>query len=282
MKKQLYFENLDGLRFLCFLSVFFVHCFNTEIPELKSAPLLYFVKKDLFGNGILGVNFFFVLSGFLITFLLIEEKKLNGQIHLRKFWIRRILRIWPLFYFCVFFGFVIFPWLKQAFGQVPLSNGNIWAYLTFTNNFDYLKALPDSSVLSVLWSVAIEEQFYLVWPIVLYVFPLKKLWIPFGLIIIASLVFRALHDTRIMLEHHTLSCIGDMTVGAIGAWLINVSDQFKTRIENLSRPSIAVVYLLFILIYFFRDEVLFANYGIRIVERLIIAVVIIFIILEQS
>ncbi|MBK9047983.1 MAG: acyltransferase [Bacteroidetes bacterium] len=113
MSKKVYFENLDGLRFLCFLSVFFFHSFHTEYDFIKDNPVCTFIKKDLFGNGNLGVNFFFVLSGFLITFLLIEEKKLNRQIDLRNFWIRRILRIWPLFYFCVFFGFVMFPMIKE-------------------------------------------------------------------------------------------------------------------------------------------------------------------------
>jgi len=92
-KKKIYFENLDGLRFLCFLSVFFFHSFHTEFDYIRNDSLYIFFKKDVFGNGSLGVNFFFVLSGFLITFLLIEEKALNGQINLKNFWIRRILRI---------------------------------------------------------------------------------------------------------------------------------------------------------------------------------------------
>ena len=105
MKKKIYFENLDGLRFFCFFSVFLYHSFHTENEIIKSSPIYKFVTEEIFKNGNLGVNFFFVLSGFLITYLLIAEKKLNGQIDLKKFWIRRILRIWPLFYFCVGFGF---------------------------------------------------------------------------------------------------------------------------------------------------------------------------------
>src|SRR6478672_8841464 len=116
-QKRVFFENLDGLRFFCVLSVFLFHSFYSENKQITDHTLYHFVKSDLFGNGNLGVNFFFVLSGFLITFLLIEEKKLKGNINLPYFWIRRILRIWPLFFFCVFFGFVIMPWLKGLFGQ---------------------------------------------------------------------------------------------------------------------------------------------------------------------
>ncbi|NTW31916.1 MAG: acyltransferase [Bacteroidetes bacterium] len=283
MKKKIYFKNLDGLRFLCFLSVFFYHSFFTEFSEIKNSGIYHFVKRDLFGNGNIGVNFFFVLSGFLITFLLIEEKKLNGQVNLKNFWIRRILRIWPLFYFCVFIGFIIFPFLKQMFDQIPNETANPLFYLTFTNNFDAInKGLPDASILGVLWSVAIEEQFYLLWPIVIYIFPLKKLWIPFSIIIANSLIFRAFNDNAVLYEWHTFSCIGDMAIGATGAWLMSVSANFKKIIENLSKIQIGFIYLIFILIFLFRDEFLLSNFGVRIFERIFIAIVIILIILEQT
>lgn len=283
MKKKIYFENLDGLRFLCFLSVFFFHSFHTEYAYIKDSKTYHFVKRDLFGNGSLGVNFFFVLSGFLITFLLIEEKKLNGQVNLKNFWIRRILRIWPLFYFCVFFGFVIFPFLKQLFGQVPNETANPFYYLTFINNFDFIKkGLPDASVLGVLWSIAVEEQFYLIWPIILFLFPIKKLWIPFAVIMGINLVFRACYNNYEMHEFHTISCIGDMTIGAIGAWLINMSHTFKDKIINLSKMEISGIYLVFIVIFFFRDELFIVNPTIRIFERAFIALCILLIILEQT
>lgn len=112
MKKRIYFENLDGLRFLCFLSVFFFHSFYTDSSELKTSSVYHFVKVGIFGNGNIGVNFFFVLSGFLITFLLLEEKKLRGQIKLKNFWLRRILRIWPLFLFLCVFRFCDFSEIK--------------------------------------------------------------------------------------------------------------------------------------------------------------------------
>ncbi len=283
MKKKIYFENLDGLRFLCFLSVFLFHSFYTENELIKSSPIYHFVTEEVFKNGNLGVNFFFVLSGFLITYLLIAEKQLNGQINLKKFWIRRILRIWPLFYFCVGFGFLIFPQLKLFFGQIPNETANPIYYITFLNNFDFIQnGLPDASVLSVLWSIAIEEQFYLIWPIILYFFPIKKYWIPFVSIILISIVSRALNDRPLFHELHTLSCIGDMTVGAFGAWLIHQRNSLKLKIENLNRLYIVFIYLIFFFIYFFRDEMISIGYGVRIFERIIIALVILFIILEQN
>ncbi len=282
-KKQLYFENLDGLRFLCFLTVFLYHGFHTELEWMKASPIHHFIKRDIFGNGNLGVNFFFVLSGFLITYILIEEKRLSHGISLPRFWLRRVLRIWPLFYFCVAFGFLAFPALKQLFGGVADETANPWRYLFFLNNFDIIRhGMPDSSVLGVLWSVAVEEQFYLVWPIILSFTPISRMWLPFVGVIAISLMFRATHDDPVLHEHHTLSCIGDMTVGAFGAWLVQVSARFKEGVASLNRLVIAGIYVLFALAFLFRDEVLFANATTRVFERLLIAVIILFIILEQT
>lgn len=283
MTKKIYFENLDGLRFLCFLSIFFFHSFQTDYIPIKSTGIYQLVKRDLFGNGFLGVNFFFVLSGFLITYLLIEEKKLNGQIDILNFWIRRILRIWPLFYLCVFFGFVIFPALKTAFGEQPNETATIGYYLTFTNNFELdIKGAPDASILAVLWSIAVEEQFYLVWPILLYFSPIKNYHLIFIIIIVVSSIFRTLNLNYNHYDHHTLSNIGDMAVGALGAWLILTKEKFKEKIMNLHSVFILSFYVSFLFIFIFRDELLSSkNFVIEVVERPITALIILFIILEQ-
>ena len=281
--KKVYFENLDGLRFLCFLSVFFFHSFHTDFDYIKTRDIYHFIKRDIFGNGNLGVTFFFVLSGFLITYLLIEEKKLNGQIDIKKFWLRRILRIWPLFYLCIIIGFFIFPFLKSAFGQQPNETASIGYYLTFTNNFDFIKnGQPDASILGALWSVAIEEQFYFVWPIILYLLPIKKYWLAFSTVIIGSLIFRGLNNNYMTHSYHTLSCIGDMAIGAFGAWLIQTNENFKTKIQVLKPIYISLIYISFLTVYIFRDEILSQkNFLLGVVERPLIAIIILLIILEQ-
>jgi peptidoglycan/LPS O-acetylase OafA/YrhL len=277
-----YFDNLDGLRFFCFLSVFLFHSFHTEIPSIKESGVFEFVKFNLFGNGFLGVNFFFVLSGFLITYLLIKEKKRNGQIHIINFWIRRVLRIWPLYFACVFYGFVIFPYTKIMAGAQPNETANIWYYLGFISNFDYInKGLPDSPGLGVLWSVAIEEQFYLVWPVILSFFAVRKFWIPLVIILAGSLVFRAFNDVYKLHEMHTLSCIGDMALGGIGAWLILEKNRFAEKIRTVPRYAIVFMYIAFIFVFLFRDEYLLSSYWIRVFERLLISSIMLFIILEQ-
>src|SRR6187402_557963 len=119
IKKRIFFPNLDGLRFICFFFVFMVHSFVTDDVSINNNPVHIFLKQYLFAGGQLGVNMFFVLSGFLITYLLLSEKEISGKINIKNFYIRRVLRIWPLYFFCVFFGFILFPLFKSMFGEVP-------------------------------------------------------------------------------------------------------------------------------------------------------------------
>ncbi len=283
MKKKIYFENLDGLRFLCFLSVFFFHSFFSDNASILNSTSYLFVKKGLFANGNLGVNFFFVLSGFLITYLLIEEKNINGRIDIPKFWMRRVLRIWPVYFFCVVFGFYIFPFIKTLFGQTSTETATLPYYISFLSNFEFIKkGLPDASVLGVLWSVAIEEQFYFVWPIVLAFLPVRHYWMVFSAIILSSLIFRWNYDSYLMHEHHTLSCIGDMATGAFAAWLMLVNNKFKSWVSNWNKWWIAILYLLFILVFFKRDILVTESFVLRVFERWLIALVIAGIILEQT
>lgn len=281
-KKKIYFENLDGLRFFCFLAVFLYHSFITESAAIGQSAAFNTVKHDVFGNGFLGVNFFFVLSGFLITYLLIEEKKLKGKINIPNFWLRRVLRIWPLYYACVLIGFVVFPAIKSFAGGVPSETANPWYYIAFISNFDYIRSgMPDAPGLGVLWSVAIEEQFYLVWPVILSLFPIRLYWIPFTAIIAGSFIFRAFNDVPKLHEMHTLSCIGDMAIGAFGAWLYLQKEKFSTFIQKLPTAAIVGVYVLLITMFLFRDEWLVNHYPVRIFERAFISCVMLMVILEQ-
>ncbi|MGZ8561212.1 MAG: acyltransferase family protein, partial [Flavisolibacter sp.] len=226
-KEKLFFPNLDALRFFSFLGVFLYHSYKVVFNYLENShPEFYQMTAFLFQNGNLGVNFFFVLSGFLITFLLLKEKKKSGDIHLRNFYIRRILRIWPLFYLCVFTGFVIFPFFKSMAGATPSETANLLYYLLFINNFDFIHhwpQVPDALILVVLWSVAVEEQFYLAWPVIVKLVKNILLPLAFALVIIASLIFRYFHSSNTDEDYgiryfHTLSVIGDMAIGGLLAY----------------------------------------------------------------
>jgi peptidoglycan/LPS O-acetylase OafA/YrhL len=289
-KAKIFFPNLDGLRFISFFVVFIYHAHLSIFSYLKdSQPRVYAVIEFICRHGNLGVNFFFVLSGFLITYLLIKEKEFTGRIHVPNFYVRRILRIWPLYYLCVFVGFIGFGILKKMSGEVVMENANPWYYLFFGANFDIMHTWPlkpDALLLSVLWSVAVEEQFYLTWPIILSLVPLKKFKYVFPAIMVLSLVFRSLHtgdnDHDFAIRYfHTLSVIGDMALGGSFAYLVSYENKFKKFITEMPRALIVLLYAVTLGITLFKDSI-FVTGAPVIFERLVIAFLFGMIILEQN
>jgi peptidoglycan/LPS O-acetylase OafA/YrhL len=147
--------SLDGLRALSIALVLVGH----TIPSGNHS----FGFRALFLHADLGVRVFFVISGFLITRLLLHERAQSGTVSLRLFYIRRALRILPAFF--LFVGSVA---LLNTLGVIPVARG-FWLYvLTYTVNYSPMNVWG----LSHLWSLSIEEQFYLLWPLIMKNFKL--------------------------------------------------------------------------------------------------------------
>ncbi|WP_192821700.1 acyltransferase [Rufibacter sp. LB8] len=282
MQKKIHFQNLDGIRTVAFFAVFLCHSGYTEFNSIKESSIYKLIKFDVWNLGHIGVNLFFVLSGFLITYLLLIEENTHARINIPKFYMRRILRIWPLYFFCVFFGFIIFPQLKTIFNQTPNETANILYFITFLSNFNTIQnGTPDSSVLSVLWSVSIEEQFYLFWPILIILFKKYRPFL-FVILILFSLVFRYSNlGNNTTLDLHTFSAINDLSIGGLFAWLSYNSNSFIKSITNLNKPKIIIFYIIGFLVIAMTPH--FENFAIlQTFERLILSIFFIFIILEQN
>jgi len=159
---KIYFPGLNGIRAIAALIVIFFHV-NSTMWFFGSTPVHYFEKRDEMSRH--AVVLFFVLSGYLITYLLIKEKEKFGTISIQKFYVRRILRIWPLFYVALLLAVLIIPFNK--FGKTISYNlQTIGLYSLFIPNFALMAGFKLPSI-SPLWSVGIEEQFYAVWPLFL-------------------------------------------------------------------------------------------------------------------
>jgi peptidoglycan/LPS O-acetylase OafA/YrhL len=155
-----------------------------------------------------------------------------------------------------------------------------WTYFCFVNNFDFM-AHGAPAIISVLWSVAIEEQFYLVWPLLLMMVPMKHYRYIFFSIIGLTLLFRLVNrDHERVLQFHTLAVVGDMALGGLMAYYSIFSTAFRRRIEEMPKPVIALIYVLAVGFLFFRKS-LFPGFG-MVFERIFIGVVFGLIILEQN
>jgi peptidoglycan/LPS O-acetylase OafA/YrhL len=157
--KRYYRPELDALRFCAFLSVFLFHGMEHFIPGVFGHRETY----HLAWAGQLGVPLFFLLSAFLIVELLLRERDGTGSIHLKAFYIRRILRIWPLY----FFAFYSFALLNRFIPHVNPHVETTWPYFTFFLGNWYISQHGwIAGSVDPLWSISVEEQFYLFIPIV--------------------------------------------------------------------------------------------------------------------
>jgi peptidoglycan/LPS O-acetylase OafA/YrhL len=178
--RRFYMPELDGLRFYAFLGVFVYHTLPERPAFYRGLHLpLSSLWAAAVRSGASGVDLFFTLSAFLITALLLRERRQTGGISLRLFYIRRILRIWPL-YFAVLAVAVV---LAHTIPGQSLPWYYVVGYLLFVGNWINVAFGHPLSVCGPLWTVSIEEQFYLVWPLLMKILGRR------GMIIAAVVAF---------------------------------------------------------------------------------------------
>ena len=145
------FDSLDGLRCFCILVVIWHHTSGS-----------HGIDFNFLHRGFLGVDMFFVLSGFLITTLLIRERAKHGRISLRAFWIRRSLRIFPIYYLSLFLIAGAYLVLRKDDPETKALMGDLPYHMFYLSNWRH----DIASNFGPLWSLGTEEQFYLVWPLI--------------------------------------------------------------------------------------------------------------------
>lgn len=244
--KAIYFHNLDATRFLAAFAVFIFH-YSNEIKALFPALESTFIFKAFYtvtSKGALGVNFFFVLSGFLITFLILQEKKQTGGFNLGKFLLRRTLRIWPLYFLIVLIGFVVFPLLFHDYS----TQHSVVNYVLFLANFDEIwnGGADTINFLTSPWSVAVEEQFYLFWGVALFLlFKVKFFKIPHLLVLLylISFYFRWIFwEEERIIYYHTISVCQDILMGAFIGWSLFEGKLWLDRLKKIPRWVVMFIY----------------------------------------
>ena len=284
MVNKEHFKGLDSLRFFAALAVFFTHVelikkftgFGTHWidPEERITKFTVFqsvISKEIDPlspliaySSALGVVFFFVLSGFLITYLLFKEKETNGVIAIGKFYLRRGFRIWPLYYLIFLLGFFVLPYFN--FFAVPGQDiffqqnfwGNLLLYALFMPNLAfsiYTTAVPN---IGQSWSIGVEEQFYLIWPLLIRKSKnvLKSiLWIAGTVITLKGMLLLStplikLESLVVLKKFLAMSKLECMALGGLGAYVLFNKKEEILRIVYKPISQITAVLIIPILIYF--------------------------------
>lgn len=216
--RRFYHPELDILRFFAFLLVFIHHSIPHEPTFWAQFGIADGIARVIAGVGALGafgVDVFFVLSAYLITELLLREKALLGSLDLKAFYTRRVLRIWPLY----FFFLAIAGMLTAFFPGQQIGWRAAAAFLLLGGNWWIVFHGFPSSIIFPLWSVSIEEQFYVLWPpLVRKLRALHIAILAFGLLVIASFArwYLGVHDaTESQVWCNTLARLDPLAAGIL-------------------------------------------------------------------
>lgn len=258
--------HFSGLNTLRFFAAYFVVLHHGETIRAKYG-LPNFEDFSFFKNGSLAVSFFFVLSGFLITYLLLSEIKKTDNISLPKFYMRRVLRIFPLYYLLVFIGLIIIPLFLNLIhfpNTQPYDTATGGVLFLFFLSF-VVNALFGSHLLEPLWSIGVEEYFYLIWAPLFKFFKDHILKVIVGVILVKSFIvlFFALQKNI----SPPLSILGDillslkfelMSIGGLGAYAVF---HHRSRVENtfVFRPLFQILFLTILMIRLFASGYLTQN-----------------------
>jgi len=225
-QSRLYLPGLNGLRALAAISVMLSHVFQNTFGNWGIPT----IKLPLFDGG---VTLFFVISGFLITYLLLHEKSKTQTINIKYFYVRRILRIWPIYYLIILISIIIL-YLKGQSGEIIQSN--LWYYIFFTANIPFLSASGISLIVHY-WSLGVEEQFYMFWPWLVKVSGKKILYIALGFMAFwiackygSWIVFS---NKSLIYRFFAVTAFHNMMIGAVGAiFFYNKNFRFMHLLTN--------------------------------------------------
>jgi len=223
-ESPVYLPGLNGLRAIAALLVVISHI---SIKEIGDFGLPYLIVLPMAGYG---VTLFFVISGFLITYLLLQEKELKQTIDIKKFYMRRILRIWPIYYLFLIICVIVFFILGKS---KDICIQDMWFYVFFAANIPFVFQ-QGILILFHYWSIGVEEQFYLIWP-----------WI--------------VKKSKTTLFKTALSIFSILFLLKVVFWLVLGSKSFEYRFINVTRFHCMMIGVMGAIMYF-EKQILFLNF----------------------
>jgi peptidoglycan/LPS O-acetylase OafA/YrhL len=244
----IYFSGLNGIRAMAAIGVVISHT-TLALPEFGLDAFLFGAFNDGKPKGLLlagfGVSMFFVLSGFLITYLLLKEKEVQ-EIDIKKFYLRRILRIWPLYYI-----YLALCLIFMIFSHQSIDTSALFFYLFYAANVPFILG-NGIGLVAHYWSLGVEEQFYMFWP--WFIKKVKDSWfIPITLaaiifLVLAKLALHVLTPNSMLESAIHITRFHCMMIGALGAMLYyNKNNWFLLVFDNKITQLFAWVIILLVI-----------------------------------
>jgi peptidoglycan/LPS O-acetylase OafA/YrhL len=226
MAHRYYRPELDVLRFFAFFLVFLSHTVPGDAP--------YWIV-GLAAGGAFGVDLFFALSSFLITTLLLRERDAGGTVDATAFYMRRILRIWPLYFV---FLLVIAPLMSSVLADESMPLKYTAAFLLLAGNWACVLWGYPHSVAGPLWSVSMEEQFYLVWPWIVRRWAANLVVVALGLLAVSFVVRICLVTGGAVHPQIWCNTLARMDPIACGAILAVIVKRREVALSGVARAAL--------------------------------------------
>lgn len=238
--------QLDGLRGLAILLVATGHIF---------------FKYYIFNFGWIGLNLFFLLSGYLITKTLFIHIRSSPLSYFRNFYARRVLRIFPLYYGILLLFFAVLPLIYIKYQQIfgSLYNIQIWYWLYISNWRIILYGLPPNPLFFHFWSLAVEEQFYLIWPIVFFLITSfnRRVLIILILLTLSILIRILLYGVK-SVYYNTLTPGEPLLLGCLIS-ILEKNDKLKS-IYNYARALAILSFISLVVIFLHNSDLRIINF----------------------
>lgn len=256
--KVVYLKGLNGIRAVAVIAVICSHIL--DVFKLRTQI------------GSFGVTIFFTLSGFLITYLLLMEKAKTGTISIRNFYIRRVLRIWPLYFLYLVIAFLIAAFI---FSQT-VTFWQVFYYTFFLPNVPFVNntSLP---ILEHYWSLGVEEQFYLIWPLLINIFSKKLFTFCLGFIALifclrlsVNIFYGTANSVYKFIYYLRFDC---MAIGGLAAYFFYKKSKIIQVLHHVMLQVIAWVLLALILTNHYHFALIF--------DHIIVALVSVVLIINQ-
>ena len=288
--KKSHFDNIDAIRFLAVLGILISHCFITDNQNV-SVSKLYRDLLQVTGNlQNVCYSLLFILTGFLNTWTIFEERFIYKNLNLLRFYMRRILGMLPLYFVMFVIGYFILPKVNTGILLDYSKFENPAQYLGFIFNFGYTEVKgplnPLQGVWGNMWTIAVSFQFIIVWPILMSYFRRKEK----VLMILAMIAFIAsawMWSQDASYQFSSLNIICDFIVGSYLAYFSFFKYKLYGFLKSQTKRTIGFVYLAFILVMIFlpqiRNEFRFLPPQlVFIIERILLTLTLAFFIFEQN
>lgn len=241
-------KELDGLRGVAVILVMAGHIFR-RANEFTHHPTLYFISS-VASVGYVGVDIFFVLSGFLITSILINTRE--NQHYFKNFYMRRVLRIFPLYYAVMLIVFMLIIPIKSPEFVSKIPQLLPYQLLYLQNWVSFIPSIENSYYISITWSLAIEEQFYLFWPLLVYYIKKETLFkLGLGYFVLSNFIrfvgilfWQNINQANQFFYYNSFSRFDEMIFGGLLAIAL-LSVPWRERIKRYAKPILFISLALF-------------------------------------